>query len=160
MAGDEGDGLYVRPALVNDVECFGAVVAGERVAEQHDVDGGFREQLLDVGEAGGGVNLEARLLEDQAAGVNELEVPAEDEHGSGSGHGGIRRAGFLARGYTVGVCETLVCSLSNIPLWAGVQTGFRNREYGHNTYQELFDCQGPRNVIAAELYCGLPYERT
>ena len=61
---------------------------------------------------------------------------------------------------TVGLSQAPVCSLSNIPLWAGVQTGFRDREYGHNTSRELFDYQGPRNVIAAELYCGLPYERT
>jgi len=52
------------------------------MAEQHDVDGGFGEQLLDVGEAGGGSHVEAGLLEDEAAGVNELEVAAEDKDGS------------------------------------------------------------------------------
>jgi hypothetical protein len=56
------------------------------VAEKHDIDGGFGEQLLDVGEAGGGSNAEAGLLEDQAAGVNELVIAAKDEHRSGGRH--------------------------------------------------------------------------
>jgi hypothetical protein len=44
------------------------------MAEQHDIYRGFGEQLLDVGEAGGGSNLEAGLFEDQAARVSELVV--------------------------------------------------------------------------------------
>ena len=56
------------------------------MTEQHDIHIGFGVELLDVGEAGGGVNVEAGPFEDEAAGVNELVVAAKDKHGSGSGH--------------------------------------------------------------------------
>ncbi len=64
--------------------CVGAILGGERMAEQHDIHGGFGEQLLDVGDAGGGTNAEACLLEDEAAGAGELAVAAKDKYRSGS----------------------------------------------------------------------------
>jgi len=58
------------------------------MAEKHDIHGRFRGQSLDFWESGDGSNVEAGLLEDQAAGVNELVVPPKDEHRGGSRHGG------------------------------------------------------------------------
>jgi hypothetical protein len=84
----EGDGLDFRPTLVGDDQGFVAVLGGERVAENHDVHPWFGGQLLDVGEAGRGANVEAGLLEDEAAGVNELVIAAKDKHGSGDRHRG------------------------------------------------------------------------
>ncbi len=49
VAGGEGDGLHSGPAVVGDCEGFVAVLGGEGVAEEHDVDGGFVGKLLDVG---------------------------------------------------------------------------------------------------------------
>ena len=77
-----------RPTLLGHDQCLVAFLPGEGVTEQHDIHAGLGEELLDVGEAGGGSNVEARLFEDQAASVNELVVAAKDKHGSGSGHRG------------------------------------------------------------------------
>ncbi len=77
-AGDEGDGLDIGPTVVREAESVVAVLHREGVAENHDVDGGGGGEVLNVGETGGGVHEEAGLLEDEAAGVNELVVAAKD----------------------------------------------------------------------------------
>jgi len=76
-AGDEGDGLDIGPAIVGEGESVVAVLGREGVAEDHDVDGGAGGELPDVGEIGGGMHVEASLLKDEAAGVNELVVAAK-----------------------------------------------------------------------------------
>jgi hypothetical protein len=41
--------------------------------------------------------MEAELLKDQAAGVNQLGIAGEDEQGSGAGIDGLGRPGFEMR---------------------------------------------------------------
>jgi hypothetical protein len=79
-AGYEGDGLDIRPTLVGEEQGFVAVLGGKGVAEDHDVHVGFGGQLLDVWDAGRGVNVEAGLLEDEGAGMNELVIAAKHKH--------------------------------------------------------------------------------
>ena len=81
---------------------------GERVAEHHDMHGGFGE-LLDVGEAGGVSNVEAGPFEDEAAGVGELVIAAKDKHGSGSGH--RRHRGVLIRRANLHGRQMRICCL-------------------------------------------------
>ena len=71
--------MDLRPALAGDGEDVRAFQDGERMAEQQDIHAGFGE-LLDVGEAEGSSHVEACLLEDEAAGLNELQVSAKDKH--------------------------------------------------------------------------------
>jgi hypothetical protein len=126
-SGYEGDRLDIGPTLVGEDQRLVAVLGGERVAENHDIDVGLGREQLDVSETGGCVHVEACPLEDERAGVDELVIAPKHQHGSGDRHRDYRAYGdtgwSTAGDVTVGLCAGFVCSLSNTPLFIRVPTG-------------------------------------